>query len=257
MPSFPYTPGALTLTGGDFNPEPIRFSYTPGRLALAGGSFGIGPSVSSSLSVLLAAILDTLTASEAIVDQEGRPTRRFQQIWQNAMDAIKDAFTAQGGQITELEAIYAAINTAQTTAAAAVQTANATAAGIDLTNSYTNPVGVGTASSSGTVTIAAHERIYGDGHSASVGAGSVSGFVEGQYVTVYYTDPARAGGTVTYSGTTSAISQTGDTHIVWQGTIPAAGAADTTGTGPTAPGYTPPDPNFFDTRDIQYSLPTG
>jgi hypothetical protein len=257
LPSFPFTPGALVLTGGEFNPEPVRFTFTPGLLRLSGGTFNIGPTLSNGLAALLAAVLDTLSAGEAIVDQQGRPTRRFQQIWQNAMDAIKDAFTAQGGSITELQAIYAGINAAQATGATAIQTANDTRAEINLTTSYTDPVGVGTASSAGTVTIAAHDRVYGDETSVSVNAGSVSGFASRAYVTVYYTDPAREGGAVAYSGTTGAVSQTGDTHIVWQGSIPAVGEADSSGTGPTAPGYTPPDPNTYDPRGIVYEQPFG
>lgn len=256
MPSFSYTPGALALAGGEFNPEPVRFSYTAGRLSLAGGAFDIGPSLSPSLAAVLGAILDTLTSGEAIVDREGRPTRRYQQIWQNAMTAIKETLTTQGGQIDELEAVYNGINTAQATGAQALQTANATISFIDITNSYTDPVGVGSASSAGVVTISAHNRVYpGSASSVSVNGGTVSGLTAGSYVTVYYTDPARAGGTVSYQGTTGAISQSGDTHIVWQGTIPGAGEPDAPGAGPSAPGYTPPDNAIYDPRQLEYETP--
>lgn len=240
MPSLAYTPGTLELTGGDFNPEPVRFGFTAGRLSLAGGSFTIGPNLSSSVSGDINALLDTLFSTEALVDAQGRPTRRFQQVWQNTIDGLKSILGSQGASITELQRIYAGINAAQATAAQAVQAAAVTQSAVDLASSYTDPVGVLTADSSGVVTIAAHDRVYGDGTRVAVNGGTVSGFASGDNVVVYYSDPARAGGAVAFKGTTSAVAQTGDTHVVGQVAIPAAGEAETVGTGPTAPGYTAP-----------------
>lgn len=254
MPSFPFTPGALTLTGGEFNPEPIRFTFDAGLLRLTGGTFDIGATLSSSVDAALSAVLDTLFASEAIVDQEGRPTRRFQQLWENAIGGLKDALSNQGQSISELEAIYAGINTAQATATQAVQAAAATQSAVDLTNSYTDPVGVLTATSGGVVTVAAHTRIYGDGTTATVSGGTVSGFASGANVTIYYSDPARAGGAVSFQGTTEAVAQTGDRHIVGQVLIPAVGEADAAGAGPTAPGWKlPPEIEPDDLLAIGYA----
>jgi hypothetical protein len=242
LPSFPYTPGALALTGGEFFPEPIRFTYTPGALSLTGGSFTAGPNLSSNLSADIAAILDNLFASEAIVDKEGRPTRRFQQIWENTINGIKDILTSQSLSITELQAIYAGINTAQATATTAVQSAQDTERRRGHEGSYTSPVGVLSAASDGTITIVAHDRYYLDQSApVAVNSGTVSGFAPGDSVTVYYVDAARAGGAVNYQGTTSAVAQTGDTLVVGQVAVPAVGQPSTPGTSPSAPGWTFPD----------------
>jgi hypothetical protein len=252
MPSLSYTPGALVLTGGEFNPVPVRFSYAAGLLRLTGANYTVGPNLSTDLTDDIAAILDTLFAGEAIVDEKGRPTRRFQQIFQNTIEGIKAILTSQGSSINELQRIYAGINAAQSTAAQAVQTAQTVQAAIDLSGSFIAPVGALTASSAGSITIAAHTRHYADGTTVAVDGGSVSGFASGAYVTVYYLDPARTGGAVSYVGTTDAVSQTGNTHIVGQVTIPGVGEADVPGAGPTAPGYVPPDTFEYDPRLIEY-----
>lgn len=253
MPSVIATPATFAITWGSVVSLPARLSGTGMVLTLSMGVAVAGPGLGSGVTNDLRAVTDTLFAGEAIVDAQGRPSRRFQQIWQNTIEALVSVLTSQGASITELEAIYAGINAAQATAATAVQTANSTQSSIDLTNSYTNPVGVGTAASNGTVTISAHSRVYpASGTSVAVNSGTVTGFSAGSYVTVYYNDPARTGGAVTYIGTTGAVSQTGDTHIVWQGAIPSAGQTDNTGIGPTAPGYFPPDPIEYDPRLYEY-----
>jgi hypothetical protein len=238
LPSFAYTPASLALAGGTFNPAPVRFGFDAGLLRLTGGALAAGPSLSSGIADEIAAVLDNLFASESIVDAQGRPTRRFQEIWANAIGGIKDVLTFQGAAITDLQAIYAGINTAQATATDAVQQAQITEARAALTDSYTDPVDVLTASSDGTVAIRAHDRVYGDGARVSINAGSVSGFSANDYVSVYYEDPARVGGAVAYIGTTNAVAQTGNRHVVGQASIPAVGEPPATGSGVTAPGYT-------------------
>ena len=110
-------------------------------------------------------------------------------------------------------------------------------------SSYTNPVGVGTATSDGVVSIIAHTRNYtgSEASTASVDAGSVTGLSSGDYVTVFYRDAARAGGAVIYEATMNAIAQTDNVHIVWQGAIPSPGESANSGTSPSGPGFTPPD----------------
>lgn len=228
MPSLTYTPGALTLTGGAFNPVPIRFSYTAGRLTLTGGTLAAGVNLTATDGDRL----PRLQRQETYFEDTGRPTAKMQLHWQRFAERIERRFD-------DIESVLAAVQAAQATAAAAVQTANATQAVISLTDSYTDPVSTLTASSDGTVTVAAHSRVYGNGTSVSVNSGTVTGQTGG--VTIYYLDPARAGGAVTYRGTASPIAQTGDTHIVGQVTIPAMGEPATTGAGPTAPGYTAPE----------------
>lgn len=227
MPSLTYTPGALTLTGGTFNPEPIRFGYTAGRLTLTGGSLAAGVNLSATDGDRL----PRLQRQETYFGEGGKPTPQMQLHWQRFAERIERRFD-------DIEAVLAAVQAAQAAAAAAQQTANATQAVISLTDSYTNPVSTLTAASDGTVTVAAHSRVYGNGTSVAVNAGTVTG--QTGNVTIYYMDAARTGGAVAYKGTTNPVAQTGDTHIVGQVAIPAAGQPATTGSGPAAPGYTPP-----------------
>ena len=223
----------MRLTGAEFNPEPVRFTYTLGRLSLSGKSYAIG------LAALDGTRLPRMQRAITYFDGSGQATPQMQQHWQRAMERIEARFAA----------VTAALE-ASALAATAMQAALAVQSTSDLTQSYINPVGVLTAASSGTITIAAHARIYGT-VSVSVNSGSVSGFVPGNYVTIFYQDTARTGGAVTYQGTTSAVAQTGSTHIVGQVQIPAAGAADVAGAGPVAPGYNPP-PDTRDPRTIDY-----
>lgn len=181
--------------------------------------------------------LDRLQRQASYFPADGRPTAQMQVHWQRTMEAIETAFQALTGQVTDLGSIVAQIQAANNLAAAANATAVAAKATIDIANSFTNPTSVLTAANDGTITIAAHSRVYGDGSTVSVNSGSLSGFTSGQYVTVFYDDAARAGGAVTYEATTSAVSQSGNRHIVGQATIPAAGEAATTGVSPSAPGY--------------------
>jgi hypothetical protein len=229
MPSFPYTPGALTLTGGTFNPEPIRFTYTPGALTLSGASIGAGPGLGATDGEKLARLM----RQQSYFDEGGRPTSQMQIHWQRTMERIEQRFT-------DIESVLAQVQAAQTMAAAAQQSVLVVEAKVDLANSYTDPVaGLLTGSSAGVVTIASHSRVYGDGTTVAVTGGSVSGFTSGQFVRVYYVDAARAGGAVTYLGTTSEVIQQGDTHVVGGVTIPVMGEADATGAGTVPPGYVP------------------
>lgn len=157
--------------------------------------------------------------------------------WQKTMEAIETAFAGLTGQVTDLTTIIAQIQAAQGLAQAANATAVAAKATIDIANSFTDPTGVMTAANDGTITIAAHSRVYGDGGTVSVNGGTVSGYVSGDYVTVFYDDAARAGGAVVYQGTKLAVAQSGNRHIVGQATIPAAGQSAVTAISPSAPGY--------------------
>jgi hypothetical protein len=89
------------------------------------------------------------------------------------------------------------------------------------------------------VTISAHTRVYGDGTSVAVNAGSVLAQPYSTLVYIYYDDAARTGGTVTYLATTSqaTAAQTGDRHLVGQVMTPAAAAPPTDGDYVGAPGF--------------------
>lgn len=183
--------------------------------------------------------LDRLQRQGVYFAQNGNPTAQMQLHWQRTMEATEAAFAGLTRQVADLGALIAQIQAANDLAAAASATAAATKASIDIANSYTNPTGVVSAANDGTVTIESHARVYGDGSSVSVNSGGLTGFASGAYVTVFYDDAAREGGAVVYQGTTGAVAQTGNRHIVGQVTIPDAGSPPTTGTSPPAPGYTP------------------
>jgi len=91
----------------------------------------------------------------------------------------------------------------------------------------------------GNVTVANHDRVYGDGKSVAV-TGSViaTGESAGEVIHVYYDDPKREGGAVVYAYTvypTTPPIQTGSRHVVGRVEIPAVGTQ--AGTWLHAPGY--------------------
>lgn len=237
MPSFSVTTAVLEITGGTSAFVPARFSEAKARLRITGGtpSFAVGSDPSTSASSVPK--LDRLTKFDQLFNKDGTPHIRLMNIWQTAMTKIEEAFTIQAGDISDLETIVARLTAAEALAASAKTEATASTAASNITNSYTDPTNILSAANTGVVTIAAHERVYGDGTRVNVNSGSVSGFASGNYVSVYYDDAARAGGAVTYRGTVNAVSQAGARHVVGAVTIPAIGAPAATGTTVSAPGY--------------------
>lgn len=92
-----------------------------------------------------------------------------------------------------------------------------------------------------TITIGAHTRRYLDGSGdVAVTGGSLTGKAFATEYFIYYDDPTRAGGAVTYASTTTQIDSGPSPtnpfrHYVGRIRTPADGAASTTGTGGTAP----------------------
>lgn len=253
MPSVAVTPASYAITWGSVETSPVR--QTPGALALrlTMGGVTAGPGTGSSQSVTTPK-LDRLVRFDKLAKSDGTVDQRFQLIWQQTMEAIEAAFAAISGRDDNQDSILARLDAAYNLATAANDNATSALSTINIADSFINPVGVLTASSDGTITIAAHTRVYGDGVQVSVSGGSLSGFASGALVTVYYDDAGRAGGAVSYQGTTDAVAQAGARHIVGQVTIPAAGEVDTAGAGPTAPGYVAnPD---YDPRLLNY-VPAG
>ncbi len=145
-------------------------------------------------------------------------------------DALSDLDTAVG-------TASAAAAAATSAAAAATSAAAAAASEQSLVNSYIDPSSFTapliSADSAGNVTIANHSRTYGDvalnptvavtGDTIATAASPTS------VVRVYYSDPTRAGGTVTYLFTidpAAPMPQGGDIHSIGAVEIPAAGASD-------------------------------
>lgn len=127
----------------------------------------------------------------------------------------------------------AAATAAQTSADAAAATATTSAAETQLADSYVGGATI-TATDAGanvTITISAHTRYYpqanGTTTSVAVSGGSVTAQPYSTLIYIYYDDPTRVGGAVTYLATTSSLTaaQAGARHTVGSVTTPAALAA--------------------------------
>lgn len=182
--------------------------------------------------------LDRMQRQVNYFDPRGLPTMQMQVLWQRHCEALEAFATRISQQVSDNTNLLTQILAAQAKSDAALATATEVKQTTTLAGSYTDPVSVLTADSTGTVTIAAHTRRYLDGTSVAVDGGSVAGL--SGYVTVYYDDAGREGGAVSYQGTTSAVSQEGHRHIVGSVQIPGAGEPPATGSGPSGPGFTPP-----------------
>jgi hypothetical protein len=183
------------------------------------------------------------------VDRDGRLSNEAHRRLNDAFQTIEQALTAIAtilGIQEELEAAVATANAAAASAQAAADAAAGQAAAAAreqaLVNSYIEPASVLTASPT-TITIAAHTRYYADGTNVAVSGGTIGATAEGDTDYVFYDDPMRAGGTVTYQVSTTPPVQTGDRHVVGAVNVPLTGNPDNPGgSGPRPPGYVTPIP---------------
>lgn len=170
--------------------------------------------------------------------------------WDSSMTQIEKTLNAILA-IPLIEDALADLDTAIAAADAAAASANAAAASVtseqsivtSFPDNFVSPLI--SADNLGNVTIVTHDRVYGDSvlnPTVSVaGATIATAAASGSTVRVYYNDPARAGGTVTYLFTvdpTSPPVQGGNVHSVGAVTIPAAGTQG--GNGVRPPGYVEP-----------------
>lgn len=183
--------------------------------------------------------LPTLQANQQAVDSQGRLAPGIQRALNDAFARIQAAIQAIEN-IPEIQAALANLDTATQAAQQAASDANAAAQAITaesaLQNSYISPDTVLSATAT-TISVAAHTRYYTDGTSVAVNAGTVAATAAGDTDFVFYDDPARAGGAVTYQVSTTSPTQTGNRHVVGAVMVPAAGATATGGRGPLKPGY--------------------
>jgi hypothetical protein len=163
----------------------------------------------------------------------------FERYWDEAMTNLEKTLNA----ILDIPAIQTAIDAANAAAAAANTAADnaqgqadANAAEGSLINSYIDSSSFTapliSATSTGSVTVKTHIRIYGDttlNPSVSVtGSTFASGASAGNTVRVYYSDATRAGGAVTYLCTIDPAAppvQTGNVHSVGTVIIPSTGTS--------------------------------
>lgn len=185
------------------------------------------------------------------------PSSEFILFWQQfcqileGVPAIANAAQEAQDAADAANAAAAAAQSAADTAQGAADAANAAADAATSESSivasfptnYTPPLIE--AASTGDVTIANHDRQYGNttlnptvsvtGDTITTGGGT------GDVIRVYYDDPTRAGGAVTYQFTVDPADppvQGGDTHVVGAVTIPGVGSQ--AGNGVRPPGYVSP-----------------
>jgi len=185
------------------------------------------------------AYLDRLVAFDQLINKDGTPTLRFMAIWQSLCEKSEAVDALQQEQIDAILAAQTAADNANAAADAAQSAATDLTSAQELSNSSLNPPVVLSAASTGVITITGHNRVYGgSGGTVAITGGTVSGFASGDYVNVYYSDATRAGGTVTFLGTTGTIAQEGAIHTIGGVQIPVTGSEN--GYGYYPPGYIPP-----------------
>lgn len=199
--------------------------------------------------------IPTLTQAQPIVDTERKATNEFLRTLNGVLgqigyalnqilvlpiiqQAIEDLGTATVAAQAAAEAAQIAADAATAAAAGASGSAAANARETALQSSYIDPNRV-LSSTPTTITIDGHTRYYGDGTSAVVAGGTATATDTLDVDYVFYEDPARTGGTVTYFVSTEPPTQTGDTHVVGAVTVPATGVNDG-GAGPQRPGFVQP-----------------
>lgn len=184
--------------------------------------------------------LPRLQRTVAIVDKVGQPVLAFHRWWQEVAKSIEEAFANLEATVTAVAAAQAAADAANAAAAAADAAAASITNEASLTNSYVTGLTL-TASDAGpsaSIAISAHTRVYGDGASVSVNSGNITGLAYSTVHYVYYDQPSRAGGAVSYQATTTqaTAAQTGNRHFVGVVTTPAALGSATSGFGVSPPG---------------------
>lgn len=190
--------------------------------------------------------LPRLSLGVPIADPKtGLPTPAFIQWWDETALAVETQEAAQDASIAAIEAAQAAAAAAQATANAADAKADQALAGGGDMNAATSlqlsqPLDITITSSDvggsvgADISISAHTRRYGNGASVAVNSYFASPDPYDLETHIYYDDPARAGGAVTYQFTpTEADAYSSltnpDRHYVGFLILAADGGGPTTG----------------------------
>jgi hypothetical protein len=192
----------------------------------------------------------------------GIPTQTFQRWWQEVADnielnvndlaaAVADIQTLQtqmNDRITEIAAIQADLSDQLAQIQAAQAAADVATRNDAISASATAPSSILSASDAGsdaTISIAGHDRIYGDGSVVTIDPSSITGLAYSTLYAVYYDDVNRTGGAKTFVATTvlkdAQYNKVAGRHFCGQVTTPAAGGGSTSG-GPGIPGGGGPYP---------------
>lgn len=179
-----------------------------------------------------------LVATDVIVGADGKPDQTFMRGYNDNLDNIRRVIN---GLTEQVDLITQALELA----GIALDTAEALAKKDALTNSFVDPTAVLEAATSATdptkaqITVANHTRKYGDDTSVAVTGGLLDLLNFGTLYYVYYDDPARNGGAVTYAVSTDVIvaAMTGVRHLVGSVITPTlSGDPPVGGGGPRPPG---------------------
>jgi hypothetical protein len=195
--------------------------------------------------------LPRLPTNQRLVDENGFPTDVMQLWWQKVVEDVEAsingialALDAAGIALDAADAAQTAADNADAAAAAAQGAADSTTESTALASSYVEGITV-TATDAGanaTITISAHDRIYiyDPPTPIAVFGGSITGLAYSTLYYVYYDQPSRAGGSVTYQTTinNTDVAQINNRHSVAQVTTPAAAAPPNNGGGVRPPGGT-------------------
>lgn len=184
----------------------------------------------------------------AIVDPKtGFPLQAFTVYWQRLLEAQEATDAAQDVLIEDLADLLADIILLNELITEAEEIIEQATTGSELTNSFVESLTL-TATDAGanaTITISGHDRKYpktdGTVTTAAVTGGSLTGLAYSTQYWIYYDQPSRAGGTVTYVASTSPTAQIGDRHNVGAVTTPAAAGAPNPGNPTRPPGYSAPE----------------
>lgn len=190
-----------------------------------------------------------------LVDQNGMVNSAWYSYFQaihlrtggNPVDKVEEAAQVGAGAQDAADTATAAAAAAQASADAAAADAGGVNSYANLANSYVLDDLTTTghdAGSDASIIISNHHRRYGDGTVVAVTGGSVTGLAYSTAYSIYYDDPARAGGAETYhvvlatASTDAFPSATNpNRHFVGTITTPAALAADTMGKNGIPPTY--------------------
>mgnify|MGYP000144409312 CR=1 FL=1 len=238
MPSVTATPAQLSWAGGEVSTIPLRVTFEPAVLRCEGGFIAAGSGAGVSLEVPDIGYLGRLRRNVPITaGPDGVPTPHEQVRQKKYAEATEKVVLALASQVQDNTLLLGEVREAQKQAEIAKEAANKTQRELDLTTSRTDPINVISASSDGTITIAGHDRIYGNGEAVAVNGGSLTGYSSGEFIRVSYEDASREGGSVLFMGTTGDVSQSGATHVVGGVVIPSNGEPPSDGVGSPPPGY--------------------
>lgn len=186
--------------------------------------------------------IGTFMAGRAIVNPDnGHPTIEYLRQLNSIIQQLGKQTNANTELLEMIELALEQAGIAVLTANEAKAAAEARAKDQNLTNSYVDP-GQVLAGSDLTITIANHDRVYGDGTRVAITGGTLTVSAYSTRYWITYLDPDRAGGAVTFVATSNYLNaaQSGDRHVVGDIITPAdATAPPTGGVGPRPPGTGP------------------